>query len=152
MGNFTIGCPLSEGNIGGNYSNITEGQVRIYCRLIDGFPFPNISWFYNGSELIMFRNSSEISITVENDTIGEYTCVATNALGIGSSISFVDIQCKLVNLYCSSVIKTLVLVINTIDKCGPGSIMFCHLQPKETRVPLHLPLILQKGILCIVNG
>ena len=99
MGNFTIGCPLSEGNIGGNYSNITGGQVRIYCRLIDGFPFPSISWFYMGSELIMFRNSSEISITVENDTIGEYTCVATNALGMDSASSFVDVQCKLLNLY-----------------------------------------------------
>ena len=108
MGNFTIGCLSSEGNIGGNYSNITGGQVRIYCRLIDGFPLPNISWFYMGSELIMFRNSSEISRTVENDTIGEYSCVATNTVGIGSSISFVDIQCKLVSLYCSSVIKTLV--------------------------------------------
>ena len=52
-----------------------------------------------GSELIMFRNSSEINRTVDNDTIGEYTCVATNALGMDSATSFVDIQCKLVNLY-----------------------------------------------------
>ena len=92
-GNFTIGCPLSEGNIGGNYSNITEEQVIIYCRLIDSFPLPNISWFYMGSELIMFRNSSEINRTVDNDTIGEYTCVATNALGMDSATSFVDVQC-----------------------------------------------------------
>ena len=84
---------MSQGNIGGNYSNVTGGQVRIYCRLIDGFPMPNISWFYMNSELTTFRNNSVINITVQNDTIGEYTCVATNALGMDLANSSVDIQC-----------------------------------------------------------
>ena len=43
-------------------------------------------------ELIMLRNSSEIVITVDHDTIGEYTCVATNMLGSDSATSFVDIK------------------------------------------------------------
>ena len=88
------GCQLSQGNIGGNFSNVEGGEVHINCTLIDGFPLPNISWFYMSSELIMFRNNSEIVITVTIDTIGEYTCVATNMLGIDSATSFVDIQCK----------------------------------------------------------
>ena len=92
-GNLTVGCPLSEGNIGGNYSNVTGGEVRIYCRLIDGFPIPNISWFYLGSEMIMAHNNSVLNITVQNDTIGGYTCVAINILGMDSATSSVDIQC-----------------------------------------------------------
>ena len=92
-GNVTIGCPLSQGNIGGNYSNVTGGLVRIYCRIIDGFPIPNISWFYMNSELTMFHNNSVINRIVQNDTIGEYTCIATNDLGMDSASSFVDIQC-----------------------------------------------------------
>lgn len=60
---------------------------------MDGFPLPNINWFYMNSEVIMFRNNSEIVITVTIDTIGEYTCVATNMLGTDSATSFVDIQC-----------------------------------------------------------
>ena len=91
--NFTIGCPLSQGNIGGHYSNVTGGQVHIYCRLIDGYLMPNISWFYMNSEFTTFRNNSVISITVQNDTIGEYACVATNGLGMDLASSFVDIQC-----------------------------------------------------------
>ena len=69
------------------------GEVRINCTLINGFPLSNISWFCMNTELIMFRNSSEIVITVDNDTIGEYTCVATNMLGSDSATSFVDIKC-----------------------------------------------------------
>ena len=86
-------CPPSEGNIGGNFSEFTGGQVVINCTLIDGFPLPNVSWFYMDTELIMFRNSSQIVITVDDDTIGEYTCVATNVLGSDSATSFVDIKC-----------------------------------------------------------
>ena len=86
-------CPPSEGNIGGNFSDFTGGQVVINCTLIDGFPLPNISWFYMDTELIMFRNSSQIVITVDDDTIGEYTCVAANMLGSDSATSFVDIKC-----------------------------------------------------------
>ena len=84
---------MSQGNIGGNYSNVTDGQVHIYCRLTDGFPMPNISWFYMNSELTTFCNNSVINITVQNDTIGEYTCIATNGLGIDSANSFVDLWC-----------------------------------------------------------
>ena len=86
-------CPPSKGDIGTNLSNLAGEEVCINCTLIDGFPLPNISWFYMNTELIMFRNSSEIVITVDNDTIGEYTCVATNALGSDSATSFVDIKC-----------------------------------------------------------
>ena len=86
-------CPPSKGDIGRNLSNLAGEEVCINCTLIDGFPLPNISWFYMSTELIMFRNSSEIVITVDNDTIGEYTCVATNALGSDSASSFVDIKC-----------------------------------------------------------
>lgn len=89
----TIGCPLSWANIGANVSNLIGEQVHIRCILIDGFPLPNVSWFYKGSELIMYHNNSEINITVGNDTIGEYTCVATNRLGSDSAASFVDVQC-----------------------------------------------------------
>ena len=85
-------CPPSQGNIGTNFSDCTAGQVLISCTLIDGFPLPNISWFYMDTELIMFRNSSEIVITVDDDTIGDYTCVATNILGSDSATSFVDIK------------------------------------------------------------
>lgn len=84
----TIGCPPSQGNIGGNFSNFTGELVHINCTLIDGFPLPNISWFYMDSE---FSNESEIMITVGNDTIGEYTCVASNMLGNDSATSFVDV-------------------------------------------------------------
>ena len=86
-------CPPSQGKIGGNFSSFSGGLVRINCTLIDGFPLPNISWFYMDSELIMFRNSSTISRTVSDSIIGEYTCVATNMLGVDSATSFVDIQC-----------------------------------------------------------
>ena len=86
-------CLPLQGNIGGNFSSFSEGLVRINCTLIDGFPLPNISWFYMDSEMIMFRNNSEISITVADNTIGEYTCAATNMLGVDSATSFVDFQC-----------------------------------------------------------
>ena len=89
----TIGCPPSWANIGGNVSNFTGGQVHIKCILIDGFPLPNISWVYMGSELIMNHNQFEINIMVGNNTIGEYTCIATNRLGSDSATSFVDVQC-----------------------------------------------------------
>ena len=62
-------CPPSQGNIGTNFSDCTAGQVLISCTLIVGFPLPNISWFYMDTELIMFCNSSEIIITVDDDTI-----------------------------------------------------------------------------------
>ena len=45
------------------------------------------------TELIMFHNNSEIAITVDNDTIGEYTCVATNMLGSDLATSFVNVKC-----------------------------------------------------------
>ena len=93
VGDVTIGCPSSQGNIGGNYSNFYGEQVRIYCRLIDGFPIPTITWFYEDTELIMFSDNFEINITVENDTIGEYRCIAANILGFHSVTSYVDIQC-----------------------------------------------------------
>ena len=83
-------CPLSEGKIGANFSNFAGGQILINCTLIDGFPFPNISWFHADTALIMLRNSSKIVITVDDDTIGEYTCVATNMLGSDSATSFAD--------------------------------------------------------------
>ena len=90
----TVGeCPPSQGNIGGNFSSFSGGLVQINCTLIDGFPWPNIGWFYMDFELIMFRNNSEISITVADNTIGEYTCVATNMLGVDSATSFVDVKC-----------------------------------------------------------
>ena len=84
--------PPTQGNIGGNFSNFIGEQVVINCTLIDGFPLPNISWFHKDTELIMLRNSSEIVIVVDHDTIGEYTCVATNMLGSDSATSFVDIK------------------------------------------------------------
>ena len=85
-------CHPIQGNIGGNFSEFTGGQVTINCTLIDGFPLPNISWFHMDTELIMFHNSSKIVITVDDDTIGGYTCVATNMLGSDSATSFLDIK------------------------------------------------------------
>ena len=84
--------PPTQGNIGANFSNFIGAQVVINCKLIDGFPLPNISWFYMDTELIMLRNSSEIVVVVDYDTIGEYTCVATNMLGSDSATSFVEIK------------------------------------------------------------
>ena len=84
-------CPTSSGNIGGNYSALMDQFVIINCTLIDGFPIPNISWFYMDDELTMFRDSPTINITVTNDTIGLYSCKVVNELGNETASSYVDI-------------------------------------------------------------
>ena len=85
-------CPVSGGNIGGNYSALMNQFVIINCTLIDGFPISNISWFYMDDELTMLRDSPTISITVTNNTIGLYSCKAVNELGGDTASSYVDIQ------------------------------------------------------------
>ena len=85
-------CPASGGNIGGNYSALINQSVIINCTLIDGFPIPNISWFYMDDELTMLRDNTTINITVTNDTIGLYSCNAVNELGSDTASSFVDLQ------------------------------------------------------------
>ena len=85
-------CPTSSGNIGGNYSALMDQFVIINCTLIDGFPLPNISWFYMDDELTMFRESPTINIAVTNDTIGLYSCNVVNELGNETASSYVDLQ------------------------------------------------------------
>jgi len=85
-------CPSSSGNIGGNYSAVMDQFVIINCTLIDGFPIPNISWFYMDDELIRFKDNTTINITVANNTIGLYSCNAVNELGSDTASSYVDLQ------------------------------------------------------------
>ena len=85
-------CPNNSGNIGANLSAIINEFVIINCALIDGFPTPNISWFFMDEELIMLKGNTTINITVTNDTIGLYTCNAVNELGNDTASSYVDLS------------------------------------------------------------
>ena len=80
-----------------------EGTHHIIECTFDGLPTPTVTWSHDGS---MLTNSSDditiatddssstltiITLTAEDS--GDYACMVSNLLGVGTSTSVLQVQC-----------------------------------------------------------
>ena len=97
---------ISPSGVGG----FPGSSVHLDCS-VTGFPSPGISWLFNDSVFLPFgvnATGGRLTIIVDENTRGEYTCVATNEVGEGSDDATVSLLGE------SSVVVCRLLVGNVI--------------------------------------
>ena len=92
------------GLIGKKISALTGSDISINCT-VNGWPRPDVSWYYNG-QLLSVKEDSRFSVeekegasvlTVDDAEVsdsGNYTCNATNAAGSVDKTSEIDVVGK----------------------------------------------------------
>jgi len=74
-----------------------EGDsVNLTCKIIEGFPEPQISWFKDGNPLSKEVNTTLILTNVTVRDEGSYTCKAQNAGGSFTSSIYITVKSKLI--------------------------------------------------------
>ena len=79
-------------------SSVTEGSsVNLQCNAT-GNPFPNITWIWRDTGIVVGSNDHLILLNVHRSHTGIYQCHAWNGIG-NSSIStcYLDVFCKSIN-------------------------------------------------------
>ena len=64
-------------------------MVSIECRILQGRPLPNITWFKDGMEIVAAKGQFllQINVTTAADAEGNYTCEASNRAGTDSAFT-----------------------------------------------------------------
>ena len=76
-------------DIGSNDSIQIGFMVSIECRILQGRPLPNITWFKDGVEIDAAKGQFllRINVTTAEGAEGNYTCVASNRAGSDSAFT-----------------------------------------------------------------
>ena len=100
-----------------------DGTLTLMCSF-EGVPLPSLEWTHNGLPI----SSSNVSITITNtsglsygtstlhwvnvspDTVGTFTCIATNNLGSANRSINVKIRSKFVTLLISGFVVSVTFI------------------------------------------
>ena len=88
--------------IGLDHDIITCGLNSESEPMLDGNPFPTVTWLFNGSTVVndskyMINNTSLIVKDINRDDSGLYNCTAVNLLGVETIIYNVKTHGKVTN-------------------------------------------------------
>jgi len=87
-----------------------EGDsVNLTCKIIKGFPEPQISWFKDRNPLSKEVKTTLILTNVTDSDEGRYTCKAQNAGGNFTGSIYITVESKLIKI---------VMNIPTIESIG----------------------------------
>ena len=104
---FSIAPPKVSLKLGGH---MKEGDsVNLTCKIIKGFPEPQISWFKDRNPLSKEVKTTLILTNVTDSDEGRYTCKAQNAGGNFTGSIYITVESKLIKI---------VMNIPTIESIG----------------------------------
>ena len=81
-------CANSDSTVNFLCVNGTVQNVSLYCNGVGGFPFPTVTWYRNGDEII---NATIVNGTLmlnksACDLLGTYQCVVSNKVGSKTAV------------------------------------------------------------------
>ena len=88
--------------------HVQEGEsANLTCKIIEGFPEPEISWLKDGEPLAKEVKTTLILTKATDRDEGMYTCIAQNTLGNSTDSIDVAVKSKLIIIMIILTIKSI---------------------------------------------